>query len=240
MFPKITRGTLAGQAAERLLEYIENQRMQPGDLLPSEASLAASFGVSRPVIREALKSLVGQGVIEIVNGKGALIRPIDSDPLRVFFHRAMQMDRGAILELMEVRRGLEVQAAALAAKRRTGQDIQNIQQVVKTMRGSMDDLEAYTNLDVEFHFCIAAASHNTMMVYLVESIRGALRSSIVAGLRGRGEHSPQADQHMRDIQSAHEQLLEALVEGSEAQAMQAMMRHFDIAVAAIGDPQNTA
>ena len=108
------------------------------------------------------------------------------------------------------------------------------------MRGSMGDLEAYTNLDVEFHFCIAAASHNTMMVYLVESIRGALRSSIVAGLRGRGEHNPAAEQHLREIQNAHEQLLQALVEGSEDHAMQAMDRHFDIAVAAIGDPQNNA
>ena len=123
MLPKITRGTLADQVTDRLLEYIEAQHLQPGDLLPSETSLVTSFGVSRPVIREALKSLEGKGIIEIVNGKGALIRPIDSDPLRLFFRRAMQMEYGTMLELMEVRKGLEVQSAVLAAQRRDEKDL---------------------------------------------------------------------------------------------------------------------
>src|SRR5512143_1516024 len=123
MLPKITRGTLADQVTDRLLEYIEAQHLKPGDLLPSETSLVASFGVSRPVIREALKSLSGKGIIEIVNGKGALIRPVDSDPLRLFFRRAMQMEYGTLLELMEVRRGLEIQAALLAAQRRNEKDL---------------------------------------------------------------------------------------------------------------------
>src|SRR5512146_2102839 len=106
MLPKITRGTLADQVTARLLEYVQAQHLKPGDLLPSETSLANSFGVSRPVIREALKNLEGKGVIEIVNGKGALVRPIDSDPLRLFFQRAMQLEYGTILELMEIRKGL--------------------------------------------------------------------------------------------------------------------------------------
>lgn len=237
MLPKITRGTLAGQAAERLLEYIENQHMKPGDLLPSEASLASSFGVSRPVIREALKNLVGQGVIEIINGKGALIRPIDSDPLRLFFNRAMQMEHGTILELMEVRRGLEVQAAALAAERRTDQDLHAIQKVVEAMRGSIGNAEAYVSLDVHFHLCIAGASHNSMMVYLVESIRGAMRSSIAAALLGPRQHSLAAEKHLRNIQKAHERLLQTLIDKNPAEAVQAMMEHFDFALAAIADMQ---
>src|SRR5512135_1083989 len=118
MLPKIPHGTLADQAADRLLEYIEAQHLKPGDLLPSETSLAGSFGVSRPVIREALKNLEGKGIIEIVNGKGALVKPIDSDPLRLFFQRAMHLEKDAIIDLMEVRKGIEVEAAVLAAGRR--------------------------------------------------------------------------------------------------------------------------
>src|SRR5690554_2390554 len=140
MLPKIVRGTLAEQVTERLLEYIEAQKLTPGCLLPSETSLAASFGVSRPVIREALKNLEGKGIVEIVNGKGAYIRPIDPNPLRLFFQRAVQMERGTILELMEVRKGLEVQAAALAAQRRNEQDLQSIGKVVEGMRQNMHDL----------------------------------------------------------------------------------------------------
>jgi DNA-binding FadR family transcriptional regulator len=233
MLPKITRGTLAEQVTDRLLEYIESQHLKPGDLLPSETSLANSFGVSRPVIREALKNLEGKGVIEIVNGKGALIRPIDSDPLRLFFQRAMQMEYGTMLELMEVRKGLEVQSAALAAQRRDEKDLSAIRQVVRTMRESTGDLEAYIRLDVEFHLRVTAASHNTMMVSLVESIRAALRNTIVAGLQSRGNTL-----ELDSIQRTHEQLFEALVERNVQTAMETMIQHFDEAMVSMNNPQS--
>ncbi len=233
MFPKITRGTLADQVAERLLEYIEDQHLHPGDLLPSETSLVSSFGVSRPVIREALKNLEGKGIIEIVNGKGALIRPVDSDPLRLFFKRAMQMESGAMLELMEVRKGLEVQSAVLAAQRRNEKDLAAIQRVLCAMRENMNDLDAYTRLDVEFHLCIAAASHNTMMVSLVETIRDALRNTIIAGLKSRGPAL-----HLESIQQTHELLFQTLVDGNIQAANDAMLRHFDEAIVAMTNPQS--
>ncbi len=232
MLPKISRGTLADQVADRLLEYIEAQHLKPGDLLPSETSLVASFGVSRPVIREALKSLAGKGIIEIVNGKGALIRPIDSDPLRLFFQRAMQMEYGTMLELMEVRKGLEVQSAMLAAQRRDAQDLEGIRRVLQAMREKQGDLEAYTRLDVDFHMRIAAASHNTMMVSLVESIRDALRNTITAGLQSRGQSL-----QFENIQLAHEQLYETLVASDVQAAMQAMSQHFDEAILAMTNPK---
>jgi DNA-binding FadR family transcriptional regulator len=232
MLPKVTRGTLAEQVTDRLLEYIESQRLKPNDLLPSETSLAGSFGVSRPVIREALKNLEGKGVIEIVNGKGALIRPIDSDPLRQFFRRAMTMERSTMLELMEVRKGLEVQAAVLAAQRRDEKDLQALKLIVEAMGTNLGDLEAYTRLDVEFHLRIAAASHNMILLYLVESIREALRSTIAAGLQSRGSLLQVAI-----IQHTHERLLQALVESNTQEAMQIMAQHFDEAIEALTNPQ---
>lgn len=232
MLPKIARGTLADQVTERLLEYIEGQHLKPGDLLPSESSLAASFGVSRPVVREALKNLEGKGVIEIINGKGALVRPIDSDPLRMFFQRAMRMERGTMLELMEIRKGLEVQAAMLAAQRRDEKDLRAIRQVVQAMHEHMRDVETYTRLDVDFHLLIATASHNTMMVYLIDSIRDALRSTVVAGLQSRG-----SDLHIESVQHTHEMLVDTLEKGNVEESMRAMTRHFDEAIAALKYPQ---
>lgn len=232
MLPKVTRGTLADQVTERLLEYIQSQHLKPGDLLPSESSLAVSFGVSRPVVREALKNLEGKGVIEIINGKGALVRPIDSDPLRLFFQRAMQMEHGTMLELMEIRKGLEVQAAMLAAQRRDENDLQAIRRVVRTMREHMDDMETYTRLDVEFHLRIATASHNTMMVYLIDSIRDSLRSTISAGLQSRGP-AP----HLEAIQRTHEVLVDTIEKGNIEESMLAMTQHFDEAISAMKYPQ---
>ena len=233
MLPKIARGTLADQVTERLLEYIEGQHLKPGDLLPSESSLAASFGVSRPVVREALKNLEGKGVIEIVNGKGALVRPIDSDPLRMFFQRAMQMERSTMLELMEIRKGLEVQAVMLAAQRRDETDLRAIRQVVQAMREHMQEVDIYTRLDVDFHLRIATASHNTMMVYLIDSIRDALRSTVAAGLQSRGR-----DLHIEAVQRTHELLVDTLEKGDVEESMRVMTQHFDEAIAALKYPQD--
>lgn len=228
MLQKINRGTLAEKVTERLLEYIATQGLKPGELLPSEASLAGSFGVSRPVIREALKNLEGKGIIEIVNGKGALIRPIDSDPLRRFFQRALRLEQGTIIELMEVRRGLEVQAAVLAAQRRTSHDLEKIRRAVRAMRVNLDNLDNFTQLDVEFHLAVADASHNAMLGYLVESIREALRSTISAGLQSRGPNL-----NLEAIQHTHEQLLSMLEAGDAEGAMHGMLQHFDEAISAI-------
>jgi GntR family transcriptional repressor for pyruvate dehydrogenase complex len=233
MLPKIARGTLADQVTERLLEYIEGQHLKPGDLLPSESSLATSFGVSRPVVREALKNLEGKGVIEIVNGKGALVRPIDSDPLRMFFQRAMQMERSTMLELMEIRKGLEVQAVMLAAQRRDETDLRAIRQVVQAMREHMQEVDPYTRLDVDFHLRIATASHNTMMVYLIDSIRDALRSTVAAGLQSRGR-----DLHIEAVQRTHELLVDTLEKGDVEESMRVMTQHFDEAIAALKYPQD--
>ncbi len=234
MLPKLSRGTLAEQVTDNLLAYIEAQHLKPGDLLPSETSLATSFGVSRPVIREALKNLEGKGIIEIVNGKGALVKPIDSDPLRLFFQRAMQIERSAILELMEVRKGLEVEAAILAAARRQPKDIEAIERTVQAMRQSLRDQEEYTRLDVEFHLLVAKASHNDMIVYLVESIREALRNAISAGLRSRSDLA-----QIEGLQATHEKLLETLRQGDVEEARRIMTLHFDEAIAAMRaqDPQ---
>jgi GntR family transcriptional regulator, transcriptional repressor for pyruvate dehydrogenase complex len=228
MLPKLSRGTLAEQVTENLLSYIETQRLRPGDLLPSETSLATSFGVSRPVIREALKNLEGKGIIEIVNGKGALVKPIDGDPLRLFFQRAMQIERNSILELMEVRKGLEVQAAILAASRRVPQELEQMERIVAEMRENLHDFEAYTRLDVEFHLLIAKASHNDMIVFLVESIRDALRNSISAGLRSRNRVA-----QLEELQNTHENLYRTLKQGDVDGARVIMTRHFDEAIAAM-------
>lgn len=228
MLPKLSRGTLAEQVTENLLTYIEEQNLKPGDLLPSETSLSTSFGVSRPVIREALKNLEGKGIIEIVNGKGALVKPIDSHPLRLFFQRAMQFERSTILEIMEVRKGLEVQAVMLAAKRREESDLAAIRKLVNAMRSELQNPLNYATLDTDYHLAIASATHNSILYYLVESIRDALHTTISTGLKSR-HHIEQVER----IQELHEKILHLITTGDVAGAGESMALHFDEAIEAI-------
>ncbi|MBI1882257.1 MAG: FadR family transcriptional regulator [Chloroflexi bacterium] len=228
MRTELLRQTFPEQIAERLVDYIIVENLKPGDLLPSTAKLAEDFGVSRPVVREALKALVGQGIIETINGKGALVKPLDSESLRLFFQRAVQLERETIIELMEIRKPLEIQSATLAAQRRTLEDLGRLHEIVVSMREHLPDLELYANLDVEFHMQIASASHNKMMAYLIASIRDSLKDAILEGLRRRN-----TTEQLERVQALHETILTAIEQGQPGQAGAAMAQHFDEAVMAL-------
>jgi GntR family transcriptional repressor for pyruvate dehydrogenase complex len=225
----VPQQTRADQAAAELMRYIEVAGLKPGDRLPSEATLATEFGVSRPVVREAMRDLTGKGVIQVVNGRGAIIRPLEIGPLQGFFDRTMLVGGDSmVLELMEVRRGLEVEAATLAAKRRDSDAIARLTELTAAMAEAVDHDEQYIDMDVEFHVQIAKATGNVMMALLVESIREALRKSVLRGLQPLHEHTE------RDgVQKIHEDILGAIARGAPRAAATAMARHFDVAISNI-------
>ena len=229
MLTNLSRETLAEQIAHRLVQFIESQDLQPGDMLPSETKLSEDFGVSRPVVREALQALSAQGVIEIVSGKGAIVRPIDDKLLRLFFKRAIQFDHATLLQLMEVRASIEVQSAMLAAQRRTSNDLARILDTVNAMRNQLDDLEAYTDLDVEFHLLIASATHNPVLYHLISSIRESLKDAIREGLRRRD-----TKEQLERVQVLHEMIATAIERGDNQEAGRAMTQHVGEAVQWIG------
>lgn len=217
MLEKLRRETLSEKAATRLIDFIQDHHLRPRDALPSETTLAAEFGVSRQVIREALKSLQGKGIIDIVNGKGALVRAIDSETLFVLFQQAVHLNHSTMIELLEIRNGLEVQSAALAAQRRTPEDIRQMQEIIGEMRQHVYDPDAYMPLDLAYHLSIASASHNMMLHHLLESIQEVSKAMIREGLRHR--HTAQQFEHVQEL---HEALFEEIVRGNAAKAADLM------------------
>lgn len=217
---RLGRSTLTDRAAESLIAYIEAADRQPGDLLPSEASLAAQLGVSRPVVREALRTLEGRGLVQIVNGRGAVIQGLDVAPLRSYFQRAIRVDPAGSAILMEARAGIEIQSARLAARRRSQDDIEQLRAALDAARRHMGDIDAFTDFDLAFHVAVARASGNALIGFLVGSMRDALRETIQAGLRrhGPGRVEPVLTRHMPIL---------AAVEAGDAEAAgRAMERHF--------------
>jgi GntR family transcriptional regulator, transcriptional repressor for pyruvate dehydrogenase complex len=225
MLTKLSRETLAEQAARNLIAFIEAQHLTPGKLLPPESQLAANFGVSRPIIREALKCLEGKGIVEVVSGKGAVVKPLDGQSLQLFFERAVRMEREAIIDLMELRKGIEVQSAALAAQRRTPKDIARLAEIVAEMRHNLHVSDAYIELDVAFHRQIASMTRNTMLCYLVGAIRDAIKGVLHERLL-----RAQTDEQLERVQLGHEAILASLELGDSTAAERAMAAHFDEAV----------
>jgi GntR family transcriptional repressor for pyruvate dehydrogenase complex len=234
LFTHLTRQTLPEQVAENLIDFIASQGLKPGDLLPSTAKLAESFGVSRPVVREGLRSLASLGIIEIVNGKGAIVKPIDGSLLYLFFQRAIQLQRRSVMELMEVRKPLEIQSASLAADRHTPKDLAKIEETVVAMARGLHDLETYANLDVEFHLTIAATTRNTMMFYLISSIRESLEGAVLQGL-----HSRRSQMELERVQQTHELVFEGIKVRDPEMAAEMMAVHFDEAIEALLREENS-
>jgi GntR family transcriptional repressor for pyruvate dehydrogenase complex len=220
--------TLVEQTVDRVHALILNQQLQPGDSLPSEMRLAETLGVSRPVVREALRILAGRGMITIANGRNPIINPVNATALVQFFERATQLNAVTVIELLEVRRGIEVQCIALAAERRTPAHIQLLQQQIRKLDDARYDLALYSELDAQLHRIFALASQNQMLAYLVESLGDALRQTSLTGLLRRRNR-----RELDEVHRSHHALIEAVITQNTAVAVHLMAEHVDGAIAAI-------
>ena len=221
----LSRETLADQVVKSLTHYIVVENLQPGEGLPSETKLAEEFGVSRSVVREALRSMAAQGTIEVVSGKGAIVRPVDDKLLRIFFRQSLDIGRSTHTELMEIRKPLEVQSATLAALRRTPEEAEAIHTITRAMGRQLDHLAAYTELDVKFHLFVAVAAHNQLLYHLISSIRHLLEDVVREGLQRRDRR-----EQLERIQTVHETIAQAIERGDSAEASRFMATHFDEAM----------
>lgn len=217
---RLDNATLGDRATAALLEFIQMQNLQPGSGLPSEARLTEFLGVSRPVVREALRNLRGLGVVEILNGRGAVVRELNASSLEVFFSHALQTVSNSLVGLMELRTGLECEAAALAAKRHTDEDARIMRDLVERMAKSTGDARAYSELDVKLHVAISAASGNMLYLHMVQSIRAAMREASRKGMTLRIGNSETGV-----VQKMHEDIVAAIIRRDADTAFAEMRRH---------------
>lgn len=222
---RIQRSTLAEQIEEHIRELIVSDKMEAGEVLPSSIDLAAEFGVSRTIVREAMKSLQAKGLIEITNGKRARVQPITGSVLVDFFDRFSQPGQGAVIEMLEVRRGIEVQGALLAAERRTDDDLESMASLLDGMESNIGDPHAFTAVDIELHLAIVGASKNRMLYHLAESIRAAMRDTMNEGLMRHMDRKS-----WQNIQANHVTLVDLIRRQDVAGTAACMAKHFDEAI----------
>jgi GntR family transcriptional repressor for pyruvate dehydrogenase complex len=176
MFPRVSREPrLSDKVAELLLETILSKGLQPGDRLPSERELGEQFGVSRTVIREAVRALAAKGLIDVRTGSGLRVAAVDGSAVSESMSLYL---RGGTLEypkVHEVRKTLEVEIAGLAAERATREDVAAMRKICERMEELVDtDVEEASRLDLEFHRAIAVATDNDLHLLLLDSIGEAL------------------------------------------------------------------
>ncbi len=170
-------GTLGSRVAGKLREKIRRDALPVGTRLPSEQAMALHFGVSRSVVREALALLKDEGLLNTRKGSGAFICKLDGAPAPVDDELTEQSIQ-SLLNLIEVRRGLEAEIAALAALRRTPGQLADIEHSLRRLEEAVAAGETGVEEDVRFHLSIAEATGNPYWVKFVGMFAQPTRSAV--------------------------------------------------------------
>ena len=169
------------QAAAALYDQIvAEKRLQPGDKLPNEVELSQDLGVSRATLREAIRSLCAQGVLEVRRGKGTFVSP-QVEEIEDFGFDRLKGVKGRLRDLFELRAIFEPQAAALACKRATDEERADILAKGEMVAACIRSDEDRTQADRAFHTAIVRSTHNEFMVRLLPIINQAVEEAISAG-----------------------------------------------------------
>lgn len=165
-----TREDTSLAVARKLLNYLLTSDLRIGDRLPSERELADSAGVSRPVMREALKALGFLGLLEVRPGDGTFLANTQSALLPKMIEWGVLLGEKPIHDVMEARTHIEVTVARIAAERRRDADLDELRSHLDRMRDSVKDKETFQHADVAFHLTLAQASCNVVFADILNSM----------------------------------------------------------------------
>ncbi len=199
---------LSDKVAAQIQQMIRNYELRSGDKLPPERELCERMGVSRTVIREAVRTLAAKGLLDARAGGGTVVLSptpsLVSEMMTMMLNGRARNDgpptTGAVQfsHVQEVRRLLEVEISGIAAQRRTDADLTEMKVHLERMRASENAPELWAESDVAFHASIAHASHNPLYLVLLGSIADMLMEVRLTGIRLRGTPS-RAYKHHRII-----------------------------------------
>lgn len=173
-FQPVQRETVMDMVARRLEALVRSGELARGDRLPSEPKLAQMLQVSRASLREALKGMMFLGLIKARPGDGTYLQPSLTSMVSRHFRWMLLLKEIKYLELYELRQILEPAAAALAARRATRDDLEQMQSALEGMRSSADNPEAFIRAEMELHASIMRASKNAAIQSTMEMMYGAL------------------------------------------------------------------
>ena len=208
------------RVVEKVLDLISSGAWKPGYRLPSESKLSEAFGVSRTVVREAVKALEARGVLESTTGSGVSVRLADFNMVSRSLQTYMQLTNLVDFEirLNEVRRVLEVELVALAASRATPEQRSQLRQICQQMRTGDKTAQQMAELDFHLHVTLAEATQNDLFKILLAPLIDQLRDHIIL----TWEDFPRPVNLVFD---QHEAIVAAVENGDAEAARQAMIKH---------------
>lgn len=217
-----------GRVVDLVRAHIREGRLRPGDALPGEAAFALRAGVSRPVAREAFRSLAALGIVDTGNGRRPRVARVDSGVLGAVIDHAVTTDQMSPQQIFDVRRTVEGRIVALAAMRRAEEEARAIAEEAEGMRAAFDDPPAVMEHDLAFHRRLATASRNPLFALLIEGFAEATRQTWAVAWRARA-----SDAERLESVETHRAVAAAVAAQDAGAAVAAMNDHFDHSVRAL-------
>ncbi|WP_351222663.1 FadR/GntR family transcriptional regulator [Streptomyces sp. NPDC002133] len=223
---------LADQVATILAEEIESGRLAAGDKLPTEVALVKQLGVSRTVVREAVSRLRNAGLVEPRQGLGVFVMPRRTRPLDLEADTGGTTDtKSKVLQIVEVRRAMEGEAAGLAAARATQDGLARMRQALDAIDASVASGGDGVDEDLAFHRSITESTGNEVMVSTVRYLGEVLRS----GIRVTRANEARRGDFIEAVRQEHHAILAAIEAGDAEAARTAARLHLKHAASRLQD-----
>ncbi|HVZ15302.1 MAG TPA: FadR/GntR family transcriptional regulator [Bauldia sp.] len=218
---QVARSTrLSDKVADAMLDTILRLGLKPGAALPSERELSEQYGVSRTVIREAVRALMSRGLVDARAGRGLTVSQVAADAvsmsMRLYLHGR---DEIPYTKIHEVRAGIETDIAGYAAERATNEEIAELARMTEQMRSEGVSLEEHSQMDVEFHRAVARMTHNELYLIMLDSI-----GPVLLEIRRATFDLPD---DRRKAYEAHKHILDAIAARDANGAREAMRLHLE-------------
>ena len=213
------RTKVYAEVAAQIQRLIAGGRLKPGDKLPPERELAEIFGVSRSSVRDAIRVLEMQGLVEPRHGDGTLVRTIPIDRLVQPFAHALSESKDLAADLFDMRKMLEPPLARAAAFRATDDDVQELEQIVERQGRRLAAGQITIEDDNAFHYRIATAAKNQLVLRTMDILMELLSDSRVRSLQAPGRAEKSLEGHRR--------ILDAIRRRDPEAAAVRMRRHIE-------------
>ncbi|MGD2268842.1 MAG: FadR/GntR family transcriptional regulator [Desulfobacterales bacterium] len=229
MDPRTNEQTLRQKTVEGIKKYMEYHKLNPGDRLPPERQMAKRFGISRTIVRDAVNTLAGLGILEVKHRSGIYMSSVDSKTLASQLSMRLIFNRNSAINLFQVRQVLETAVARWAAEQCDQDGEDKLRKLMKETRRclSEDNTTCFREIDSRFHILLAEISKNPIVVDLIKTLLEYMQS-----LR---HFSLSLPAKVEECARQHEIIFEAVCDRSPGRAAAAMEEHLQTVLSAVTD-----